>query len=203
MISFTLPQNIHNRPVYLDKVLPFMNLNLIKVFTGQRRVGKSYLLFQIIQQLLILNKKAAIIYINKVDLAFSDIKNAEDLNNYVLKHKSKTAKTYVFIDEIQDIENFESALRSLVLNLQLDIYCTGSNANLLSGDIAGHLSGRFIEIQVFSLSYPEFLSFHNLQANTHNLDLYLKFGGLPYLKHLKLEDEIVFEYLKNIYIVDI
>jgi predicted AAA+ superfamily ATPase len=199
MISFTLPQNIHNRPVYLDKVLPFMNLNLIKVFTGQRRVGKSYLLFQIIQQLLILNKKAAIIYINKEDLAFSDIKNAEDLNNYVLKHKSKTDKTYVFIDEIQDIENFESALRSLVLNLQLDIYCTGSNANLLSGDIAGHLSGRFIEIQVFSLSYPEFLSFHNLQANTHNLDLYLKFGGLPYLKHLKLEDEIVFEYLKNIY----
>jgi hypothetical protein len=117
----------------------------------------------------------------------------------VQKNKSKTEKTYLFIDEIQDIENFESALRSLILDLQLDIYCTGSNANLLSGDIAGYLSGRYIEIQVFSLSYIEFLEFQELESNSKNLDLYLKYGGLPYLKHLKLEDEIVFEYLKNIY----
>ena len=81
----------------------------------------------------------------------------------------------------------------------MKLYCTGSNANLLSGDIAGHLSGRFIEITVYSLSYTEFLQFHTLEDNDSSLTLYLKYGGLPYIKHLPLEDHIVFEYLKNIY----
>ncbi len=199
MVKFKLPENTIRRTVYLEKVRPFRNTNLIKVFTGQRRVGKSYLLYQIIQDILSQNPAATILYINKEDLAFSAIKTANDLNDYVLLNKSQTGKTYVFIDEIQDIIEFELALRSLLLDLQLDIYCTGSNANLLSGDIAGFLSGRFIEIQVYSLSYSEFLMFQQLETNVKNLNLYLKYGGLPYLKHLKLEDEIVFEYLKNIY----
>jgi predicted AAA+ superfamily ATPase len=199
MVKFKLPENSIRRTGYLEKVRPFMNTNLIKVFTGQRRVGKSYLLYQIIQDILSQNPAATIVYINKEDLAFSAIKTANDLNDYVLLNKSQTGKTYVFIDEIQDIIEFELALRSLLLDLQLDIYCTGSNANLLSGDIAGFLSGRFIEIQVYSLSYSEFLMFQQLETNVKNLNLYLKYGGLPYLKHLKLEDEIVFEYLKNIY----
>ena len=134
MVKFKLPENSIRRTVYLDKVLPFMNTNLIKVFTGQRRVGKSYLLYQIIQDILSQNPTATIVYINKEDLAFSAIKTANDLNDYVLLNKSQTERTYVFIDEIQDIIEFESALRSLLLDLQLDIYCTGSNANLLSGD---------------------------------------------------------------------
>jgi len=90
-------------------------------------------------------------------------------------------------------------LRSLHLHTDLDLYCTGSNANLLSGDIAGHLSGRYVEITVHSLAYPEFLRFHKLPDAEESLDKYLKFGGLPYLIHLKLKEEIVFEYLKNIY----
>ena len=167
-----------------------MNSNLIKVFTGQRRVGKSYLLYQIIQEVLKYNEKATILYINKEDLAFSEIKTAQDLNNYVQIHKSKTEKTYLFIDEIQDIENFESALRSLILDLQLDIYCTGSNANLLSGDIAGYLSGRYIEIQVYSLCYAEFLVFHELQSNPKNLDFSVgadNFNGFSkFLNHTPL-----------------
>ncbi|RYD69608.1 MAG: ATP-binding protein [Sphingobacteriales bacterium] len=185
--------------MYLNRVKPFVGKNIIKVFTGQRRVGKSYLLFQLIHEIREKNPKAAIVYINKEDLAFSAIKNAEDLNAYVLEHKAEKEKTYVFIDEIQDIENFEAALRSLVLDENLDLYCTGSNAHLLSGDIAGHLSGRFIEIEVYSLCYEEFLVFHQLEDNSQNLEKYLKFGGLPYLLHLPLIDEVVFEYLKNIY----
>lgn len=86
-----------------------------------------------------------------------------------------------------------------MLQQNLDIYVTGSNANLLSGDIAGHLSGRYIAIEVFSLSYTEFITFHKLVNNDESLDKYLKYGGLPYLIHLELKDEIVFEYLKNIY----
>jgi len=176
-----------------------MGKNIIKVFTGQRRVGKSYLLFQLMAFLQEQDKNVAIIYINKEDLAFSSIQTATDLHEYVMANKSKNSKTYVFVDEIQDILHFEAALRSLLLHEDLDLYCTGSNANLLSGDIAGHLSGRYIEIVVYSLSYVEFLDFHSLIDSQSSLDKYLKYGGLPYLKHLALEDAIVFEYLKNIY----
>lgn len=117
----------------------------------------------------------------------------------MLAGKSDRYKTYLFIDEIQEIEDFESALRSLLLNPDLDIYCTGSNARLLSGDIDGKLSGRSVEITVYSLDYPEFLQFHSLNDSPESLEKYMVYGGLPYLKHLTLTDEIVFEYLKNIY----
>lgn len=191
------PTDLHTRPHYLEKVKPFIGKNIIKVFTGQRRVGKSYLLYQIIDFIKKNDEKTTILYINKEDLNFSFIKNAQDLHDYVKKNKSK--ETAVFIDEIQDIINFEDALRSLLLDNDLDIYCTGSNANLLSGDIAGNLSGRYIEITVYSLSYIEFLDFHQIYDSNEALDKYLKYGGLPYLKHLPLEDAIIFEYLKNIY----
>lgn len=197
--SLKIPSKIIKRSTYLDKVVPYVGQNIIKVLTGQRRVGKSYLLFQIIQWIAQQDSKASFIYINKEDLAYSFIKTASDLNKYVLENASKSTKTYVFIDEIQDIENFEEALRSLLLHENLDLYCTGSNANLLSGDIAGYLSGRYIAIEVFSLSYPEFIAFHKLTEDKDSLDKYLKYGGLPYLIHLELKDDIVFEYLKNIY----
>ena len=198
-MSFKTPATIVKREDYLKRVLPFMDKNLIKVFTGQRRVGKSYLLFQIMDYLLERDPQAAIVYINKEDIAFSAIQTAQDLHDYVLQQKSNTTKTYVFIDEIQDIENFETALRSLLLHEDLDLYCTGSNAKLLSGDIAGYLSGRAIEIVVYSLSYTEFLVFHSLKDTDKTLEMYFKYGGLPYLKNLVLEEAVVFEYLKNIY----
>ena len=194
-----IPSQVYKRNSYLEKIKPFIGQNLIKVLTGQRRVGKSYLLFQLIQLIKEQDSNAKIIYINKEDLAFSFLHTASDLNEYVLANSDKSAKTYLFIDEIQDIANFGDALRSLLLQQNLDIYVTGSNANLLSGDIAGHLSGRYIAIEVFSLSYTEFITFHKLVNNDESLDKYLKYGGLPYLIHLELKDEIVFEYLKNIY----
>lgn len=194
-----IPSHIEPRSVYLDRVKPFIGKNLIKVFTGQRRVGKSYLLFQIMELVQKDYPASTLVYVNKEDLQFSAIKTAQDLHEYVLAHQGTTGKTFVFIDEIQDIVDFQAALRSLVLLENLDLYCTGSNANLLSGDIAGHLSGRFVEITVFSLSYLEFLQFHALDDSDASMNMYLKYGGLPYLKHLPLEDAIVFEYLKNIY----
>lgn len=195
----TIPSHIIPRNHYLSKVKPLINQSIIKVFTGQRRVGKSYLLFQLMDYLKTVHSEPSILYINKEDLAFSFIATAVDLVTYVNEKASITSTTYLFIDEIQDITDFSTALRSLLLNQNLDIYCTGSNANMLSSDIAGHLSGRFIEINVQSLSYVEFLDFHNLQEAPDSLELYMKYGGLPYLKNLPLEDEVVFEYLKNIY----
>ena len=194
-----IPSDLTPRLTYLKKVLPFIDKQVIKIFTGQRRVGKSYLLFQIMQYIQQQNKKAAIIYINKEDLTFVSIQTAQQLYDYILLHKSKSKKTYVFIDEIQEIKEFENALRSLLLDETLDIYCTGSNANLLSKDVAGKLSGRCIETVVYSLSYNEFLEFHKLKNTNEALESYLKYGGLPYLKNLKLTDQIVFEYQKNIY----
>lgn len=198
-MNHSIPLNIRVRSHYLEKVRPFMDQNIIKVITGQRRVGKSYLLFQLINLIRERQSGARILYINKEDLAFSFIKTASDLNEYVLANKAQKATTYVFIDEIQDIKDFGSALRSLLLYADIDLYCTGSNANLLSGDIAGHLSGRYVEVEVYSLAYSEFLAFHKLSENSESLDKYLKYGGLPYLIHLELVDEVVFEYLKNIY----
>ncbi|MBT0809774.1 ATP-binding protein [Litoribacter ruber] len=194
-----LPKSLNKRSVYLERVKPFIGKGLIKVFSGQRRVGKSYLLFQIIQFLQESDPDVPIIYINKEDLEFSWIKNAQDLHGYVKNKKVSGKLNYVFVDEIQDIEGFGDALRSLLLDEELDIYCTGSNANMLSGDISGHLSGRYIEIIVYSLSYVEFLDFHTLEDNGDALEKYLKYGGLPYLKHLELKDAIVFEYLKSVY----
>lgn len=202
IIFKTLNQEFPNtipRPLYIDRVEPFIGKNLIKVFTGQRRVGKSHLLFQLIRRIREMDPEANIIYINKEDLRFRSLRTAEDLNDYVLQHQSKSQKNYVFIDEIQEIENFEDALRSLLLDETMDIYCTGSNAELLSTDIAGRLSGRFIEINVYSLTYIEFLEFQQLKDSSASLQQYLKYGGLPYLTHLPMEEAIVYEYLKNIY----
>ncbi len=203
---FVCEQNFYNmkdtiitRQKYQDKLTPFIGKQIIKVLTGQRRVGKSYILKQTINQILAKNPKAHILYINKEDFRFDSIKTAADLHNYVLKNTKKRVKNYVFIDEIQEIAQFEKALRSLLLNPQYDLYCTGSNANILSGELSTYLSGRYIEVPVYSLSYPEFLQFHKLKNTNDSLALFLKYGGLPYLKHLELSDEIVYDYLKGIY----
>ncbi|MEA1886547.1 MAG: ATP-binding protein, partial [Bacteroidota bacterium] len=117
-----------------------------------------------------------------------------------VKSKSVTGHmNYLFIDEIQAIESFELALRSLVAERGYDIYCTGSNAKLLSGELATWLGGRYIEIPIYPLTYNEFLLFHQLHNSSDTLNLYLRYGGLPYLKNLELNDEVVFDYLRNIY----
>lgn len=194
-----MPRDIILRKHYIDKIKPFIGQSIIKVLTGQRRVGKSYLLFQLMEHIKTINERATIVYINKEDLHFSFIKTAKDLSDYVQSKKAISGTTYLFIDEIQDIEDFSLALRSLLLDEKLDIYCTGSNANMLSSDIAGHLSGRYIELSVYSLSYGEFLNFHTQTDSPVAMEQYLKYGGLPYLKNLTLQDEVVFEYLKSIY----
>src|SRR4030066_237464 len=122
-MTIKLPKDLQRRTQYIERVSPFMGKNLIKVFTGQRRVGKSYLLFQLMARLLEQDENVAILYINKEDLAFSFIKTSKDLQEYVLANKSTIGKTFVFIDEIQDILHFETALRSLLLQEDLDLYC--------------------------------------------------------------------------------
>ena len=187
------------REKYQNKIQPFINKQIIKVLTGQRRVGKSYILKQLIQKISTDDPDSNIIYINKENLFFDKIKTAADLNDYVIGQTKQGVTNYVFIDEIQEIQEFEKAMRSLLLNPVYDLYCTGSNANLLSGELSTYLSGRYIEIPVHSLSYIEFLSFHKLENSNDSLYKYIKYGGLPYLRHLELENEIVYGYLKGVY----
>ncbi len=182
----------------IEKVRPFIDKDIIKVFTGQRRVGKSYLLFQIGDWILERNNTANIIYINKELVDFDFIRTHQDLIAHA-EAKAAGNLSYLLVDEVQDIEKFELALRSLLAGGKFDIYCTGSNSQLLSGDISGYLSGRSIEINVYSLSYNEFLHFHNIEESSRAFQKFLRYGGLPYLIHLQLEDHIVFDYLRNIY----
>lgn len=187
-----------SRPSLIARVKPYIGKDIIKVFTGQRRVGKSYLLFQIGELIIESKSQANIIYINMELAEFDFIRNHSDLLAYV-ETRLTGEQDCLFVDEIQDIAQFEKALRSLLARGGMDIYVTGSNAELLSGDIAGYLSGRSIEIEVYSLSYPEFLLFHELEETGEAFLKYLRYGGLPYLIHLSLEDPIIFDYLKNIY----
>lgn len=187
------------RKYYLEKIAPFMDKGLIKVIVGQRRVGKSYLLFQLMDVVKKNHKNANIIYINKELNEFDEIKNYKDLIDFIKRNTQARRKNYIFIDEVQDIKQFEKALRDLNARGKYDIYCTGSNANLLSGELATYLSGRYIEFKVFGLSYLEFLFFHKLSDNQESFLKYIKYGGLPYLIHLELEDSIVYDYLRNVY----
>jgi len=187
------------REKYLKKIIPFVNKDIIKVISGQRRVGKSFFIYQLIDYVKENYPEVQIIYINKELHEFNDIKTDDDLVEYINKKMKIKKKNFIFIDEIQEIQFFEKAIRNFQAHGNCDIYCTGSNANMLSGDLATYLSGRYIEIKIYALSYLEFLTFHSLQNNKTSLFKYIKYGGLPYLKHMPLEDEIVYEYLINIY----
>lgn len=193
------PRILKKRKGYIDRIKPFMQKSVIKVLTGQRRVGKSFLLYQLIEEILAEEPDANIIYVNLEDFTFSSQQTAEDLHPYIISHSKEKVKNYIFIDEIQDIPGFEKVIRSLLLNEDNDIYITGSNAKMLSGELATYLSGRYIEFKIYSLSYSEFLEFHGLTESETSYELYSRYGGLPYLLNLPLEDETVNEYLKSVY----
>lgn len=188
-----------NRPLYIEKIKPFIGKSLIKVLVGQRRVGKSYLLMQLKELIKEQEPDTQIIYINKELNEFSSVRNSGDLFSYLNKKVKGNVNVALFIDEIQDIESFEVVLRDLVTRKNYDIYCTGSNANLLSGELATLLSGRYIEIKVFGLSYGEFLNFNKVSNSAEAFQNYMMLGGLPYLINLSKEIPVAYEYLTSIY----
>ena len=123
------------------------------------------------------NPDANLIYINFEDFAYSKIQTAEDMYTYILSKSKKKGINYIFIDEIQEVTGFEKAIRSLLLNPDNDIYITGSNAKMLSGELATYLSGRYVEFKIYSLSYTEFLEFHKLSDSAESMNLYSRYGG--------------------------
>ncbi len=172
------------RPLYIDRIKPYIGKSLIKVITGQRRVGKSCMLMQVRDLIMEKDHDTHIIFINKEQHEFAPITDHVTLLEYVGLHSKGKGKVALFIDEIQEIDSFEVALRDLSTRKKFDIYCTGSNARLLSGELATLLAGRYIEIRVYGLSYSEYLMFRDAADSPDSFRTYLRVGGLPYLIHL-------------------
>lgn len=188
-----------NRPVYTERIIPFINKQVIKILTGQRRVGKSFVLFQLMDHIRNSDPDANIVYINMELDEFVSIKSHTDLNAYLKDKFTADRNNYFFVDEVQEITAFERSLRSLLAKNVCDIYCTGSNATMLSGELATHLSGRYIAFHIHSLSYKEFLAFHQLDNTFDSVLKYLRYGGMPFLPNIGLEEDLPFEYLRNVY----
>ena len=191
---------IISRDTYINRIMRYVDKGMIIVLTGQRRVGKSYMLRQIAQKLNEKDPDANIIYINKEKKKFAAIRTDDDLSAYLEGKIDENKDNYLLIDEVQDIEGFEKTLRSLNADEECQIIVTGSNAKMLSSELSTYLGGRYIDIHIQSLSYREFLTFHKLKDSQESLDKFLSFGGLPYLYRLGLENEdMVWEYIHNIY----
>lgn len=193
------PNILYRRDTYIERIKPFMRTPVIKIMTGHRRVGKSFILFQLIDLIKNEENSANIIYINKEDIEFESILSHNDLHDYISERLVCDRTNYIFIDEIQEITNFRVVIRSLALDDNNDIYITGSNSEMFSGDLANELGGRYVEFRIYSLSFVEFLNFHKLENNDDSLEKYMHFGGLPYLIYLPFDETVIMEYINSIY----
>ncbi|MDE5749560.1 MAG: ATP-binding protein [Duncaniella sp.] len=185
------------RPLYLDSITPFVGKNVIKVLTGQRRVGKSYILSSIEEEIRKNDGEANFIRIDLEDFAFSHITDANTLHEAISTRLSVDRRNYIFVDEIQEVKDFDKVVRSLNLNSMNDIYVTGSNSAMLSSEIASRLAGRSMEFKIHPLSYKEFLEFHSAEDSDEAVMLFLRFGGMPYLRNLP-KRETWNEYLSGV-----
>lgn len=189
------------RENYLKKMIDSKDTEFIKVITGIRRSGKSTLLLMF-KDYLFKNgvKQENIIHINFESGLYDNIKNYKDLYQYV-KEKIKNNKIYLLLDEVQNVESWEKAINAFKVDFDIDIYITGSNAYLLSSELSTFLSGRYIEIKMYPLSFKEFLMFNKYDENNleDKFNEYLKYGGLPAITLIKNNYALVLSYLNDIY----
>ncbi|BBM55226.1 ATPase [Leptotrichia wadei] len=195
------------RDEYIKQIVPFIDKDVIKVLTGIRRSGKSVMLKLLMEEL----KNRGInenqfIYINFENLKYRNLKNYERLYDFILnKVDDKYKSYYIFLDEIQEVEEWERCVNSLRVDedFNFDIYITGSNAKLLSGELSTYLSGRYIEFVVYPFSFKEF--FEIMKEKNKEIDLkeafqkYVKFGGMPFLHNLDYNFEASMQYLQDLY----
>lgn len=186
------------RQSYIDKIEKYLGKETIIVLVGQRRVGKSCILKMIRD-----DKKSDsgnnVIYIDKEKWQYDAIRTYKDLNEYIERYWVNDKHNYILIDEVQDIEEFERSVCSFRTEPNTDIIITGSNARMLSNELSTLIGGRYKEIYIQSLSYNEFLEFHNLSDNDESLSLYIQYGGMPGLAKIGLEEDDAREYQIDIY----
>lgn len=193
------------RETYMSRIRPFMNNDLIKVLTGIRRSGKSVMLELIKEELIDSGvSREQFISINFEDMRYSKLHTANTLHEEVLKRAENIqGKVYLFFDEIQEVEEWEKCINSLRVILDCDIYLTGSNAKLLSGELATYLGGRYVEFVIYPFSYTEFLELYHVvcpeMSEQQAFQKYMLFGGMPYLSNLRYEEEPSGQYLEDLF----
>jgi uncharacterized protein len=192
------------RDLYLNKLKPLVNDPLIKVITGMRRVGKSTLLLLIQEELKLAGvSDEQFISINFELLDFEALKTPKTLHDYIGSQLVNNRKYYLFLDEIQEVSGFEKVVNSINLKYDVDIYITGSNSNILSGELATHLTGRYFSLELYPLSFLEIIS-HQQNIGTR-MDLeqefidYIKYGGLPAIQRFGKKEDLIKGYLEDIY----
>ena len=191
-------QKLHNRKRYFDELLAHKDKELIKIITGIRRCGKSSLLELFKEHLK--KQNAKFMQINFESLEFEHLSDYKELYKYI-KSKIKSGKYYLLFDEIQVVKDWQKAIESFRLDFECDIYITGSNSHLLSGEFSTYLTGRFVEIKLLPLSFAEFLEFHELGNNLsleYKFQKYLIFGGMPILAQYKMDEINSFQALDGI-----
>lgn len=190
---------ILTRKHYADKVDSWIGKGNIIVLVGPRRVGKSSILKDFIKRHSE-EEDINVIYVDKEKKAFKNIKTKDDLDNYIESQYLLGKHNCILVDEVQQIEKFEESICSWYTEDNTDVIITGSNSKMLSGDLSTLLAGRYVEIRVHPLTYPEFLMFHNLQDSDESLMKYLNYGGLPGLRQIGLDsDEHVWAYLSSVF----
>lgn len=194
-----------SREIYMKRIRPFINTELIKVFTGIRRSGKSVMLELVKNEL----KKSGVSDKNFLCINFEQFSNSELLDAKILHkrivefQKSADGKIYLFFDEIQEVDGWEKCINSCRVDFDCDIYITGSNAKLLSGELATYLAGRYVEFVIYPFSFAEFLEM-NRQKNSQIdksacFTAFLKTGGMPFLANFFGDDSAKNQYLMDIY----
>ncbi len=193
------------RELYMKRIRPFIGSNLIKVMTGIRRCGKSVML-ELIKQELIESGVNPIqfISINFEDLNYSHLQTAKSLHDEITNRaKDIDGKVYLFFDEIQEVKDWEKCINSFRVSLDCDIYITGSNAKLLSGELATYLGGRYVEFVIYPFSFGEFIELYrpiNPDASIQQcFQKYLITGGMPYLANIRYADEPSKQYLHDLF----
>ena len=186
------------RQSYLEKIERYLSKDTIIILTGQRRIGKSYIL-RLFRDKVSKDAGANVIFIDKEKHEFDDIKTYQDLNAYIDERRNKKKTNYILVDEIQDIEEFEKSVRSYYEESDIEIVVTGSNSKMLSSDLSTLIGGRYKEIYIQALSYEEFMQFHQLKDSDETLAKYIQFGGLPGLVKMGLDEQDAREYQLDVY----
>ena len=186
------------RQSYLEKIERFLGKDTIIILTGQRRIGKSYIL-RLFRDKVSQDERANVIYIDKEKHEYDDIQTYKDLNAYIDARRDRSKTNFILVDEIQDIEEFEKSVRSYYEEPDIELIVTGSNSKMLSSDLSTLIGGRYKEIYIQALSYEEFMLFHQLPDSDDTLAKYIQFGGLPGLVKMGLDEQDAREYQTDVY----